>query len=81
MKRRAYPLASIFILPILILGICSPAQTSLQSVFYERLTRGDSADWSFETSGPLETITATSVGWICQAGGNKTSNPFRQNQI
>ena len=71
MNKRNYRIASVIMALALTLGTFSSVQASPQSAdFYKHLAPGDSAAWTFQTSGSVESITATSDGWVCKAGGN-----------
>jgi len=71
MNQTIHRIAGVILALALTLGTFLSVHASPQSAdFYKRLAPGDSAAWTFQTSGTVEKITATSDGWVCQAGGN-----------
>ena len=77
MKKTIYRFATLFVTIALTLGLFSSAQASPQhAAFIKRLAPGDSAGWSFDKSGTIESITATSEGWVCKAGGDAAKTHF-----
>ena len=77
MNKKMYRVASILTALMMALGMFSHVQAAPQyAALHERLALGNSANWEFEKSGSAETITATSNGWICQAGGNTAQTHY-----
>ncbi len=77
MNKKIYRVASMLTALMMALGMFSHAQAAPQyAAFHERLALGNLSDWEFEKSGSAETITATSDGWVCQAGGNAAKTHY-----
>jgi hypothetical protein len=77
MNRRTYQVLSAITALVLAFGISTRIEASPEfDAFYQRLAPGDTANWSFEESGSLETISGTSDGWWCQAGGDVAATHY-----
>lgn len=77
MKKTIYHVVTLLMTIALTLGMFSNVQASPQyAAFYKRLAPGDSSGWSFDKSGTVESITATSEGWVCKVGGNAATTHF-----